>query len=99
MNVLFRGRRHAAVGIAADLTLGVAVGAGLDTLVSIENKLGSVYADNFTGGADRNTLTGANSLGAQHFLIIQGPRGLTRWQHSERYRPVRGCWGRCIFLS
>jgi Ca2+-binding RTX toxin-like protein len=49
----------AAVGIAADLVLGIATGAGLDVLFSIENLRGSAHADTLSGKAEQNTLEGA----------------------------------------
>jgi Ca2+-binding RTX toxin-like protein len=45
--------------VQVNLTLGTATGAeGNDTLISIENVLGSVYGDRLTGNAGANTLEG-----------------------------------------
>jgi Ca2+-binding RTX toxin-like protein/subtilisin-like proprotein convertase family protein len=53
----------AGAGVTASLVLAGAQdtgGAGLDTLVAIENLTGSAYADSLTGNAAANTLLGGN---------------------------------------
>ncbi|NDV27820.1 FecR domain-containing protein [Desulfovibrio sp. JC010] len=49
---------NASGGVTVDLTLNTATGAdGNDTLNSIENVIGSAYADNITGDGSANTFT------------------------------------------
>ncbi len=45
-------------GVVVNLTAGTATGHGSDTLVSIENVIGSGYADTITGSTGVNTLDG-----------------------------------------
>jgi Ca2+-binding RTX toxin-like protein len=45
-------------GVTADLRTGVATGDGEDTLVSVEDMIGTVYDDHLTGRSGRNTLIG-----------------------------------------
>jgi trimeric autotransporter adhesin len=55
-------------GVVVDLRAGTATGEGIDTLVGIENVLGSNFNDRLTGSADANTLDGG--LGAD--LMVGG---------------------------
>ena len=44
--------------IVVDLTAGTATGWGTDTLVQVENVLGSTFSDTLTGDASNNALSG-----------------------------------------
>jgi len=49
------------VGVIADLTLGLAIKSGTqDTLVNIENLVGTAFNDSLTGDDNANTLSGLN---------------------------------------
>lgn len=65
--------------MAVDLTAGTGSGQGNDTLVAIENVLGSVYGDSFTGDASDNFLSGRTGPdvlnGAGGIDTIEGLKG------------------------
>ncbi len=49
---------HATVAVSVNLATGVGQGNGTDTLISIENVVGSDQGDNITGSSDNNVLKG-----------------------------------------
>ena len=50
----------AAAAVTVNLTTGKATGEGADTLINIENVIGTRFADAITGNAGRNVLNGGN---------------------------------------
>ena len=68
--------RTAAQAVVVDLKAGTAVGEGMDTLLNIENAIGSNYNDRLVGTDAANTLDGglgddvmAGGLGADTYLV------------------------------
>src|SRR5438477_8142068 len=74
---------HAVAGVTVSLATGAAQntgGAGVDTLSSIENLIGTAYGDSLTGNSLSNTIAGGGGSdiltgggGADHFLFDTAP--------------------------
>jgi Ca2+-binding RTX toxin-like protein len=71
---------QSAAGVVVDLAAGIATGDGSDTLASIENAVGSQFADTLRGGAGPNALYGAGGDdvldGGQGDDLLDGGAGL-----------------------
>lgn len=69
----------ATAAVTVNLELGASIGFGSDTLVNIENVLGSVYNDVLTGDAQNNTLSGGDGddivLGSDGSDTLYGEAG------------------------
>jgi serralysin len=81
-----------AAGLTINLAGGVASGDGGDTLVSIENAVGSRYADTLTGNGSANTLDGAQGAdmifgggGADRLIGGKGGDQLTGGAAADRF--------------
>jgi Ca2+-binding RTX toxin-like protein len=87
-------------GVTVDLITGIAVGEGLDTLISIENLIGSIHADTLTGDIAQNTLRGLDGAdrihGGEGNDVLRGGDGRDFLEGGADQDLLRGARGRDV---